>query len=290
MEVNIQKYQAFITAVETGSFTETAQRLNYSQSGISHMIADLESGWNVTLLERGHAGIKLTSDGTKILPAVKKLCLEFENLQRSVQELQGLKTGLIRIGTFSSVATHWLPKIIKQFQKDYPGINYEILMGDYAEIEQWIEEGRVDCGFLPLPVSKDLEAISLYKDELMAVIPKNHPFAKSESFPVEELCKSPFMLLEKGEKSGVAAVFEKNHLTPDVRFTTWDDYAIMSMVENGLGISIVPELILRRAPYDIVTLPLSVRAYRDIGFVLRNRESAGLAVLTFMKYLDYRNM
>lgn len=289
METNIQKYMAFVVTAELGSFTEAAEKLQYSQSGISRMIADLEHEWNVTLLERGRYGIKITSDGLKLLPYAKRLCSEFDRMQRQVHDLKGLETGLIRIGTFSSVATHWLPKIIKKFQADYPGIDYELLLGDYTEIEEWIEEGRVDCGFLPLPTKSTFDTISLHQDELLAVLPKNHPYAGSESFPVTELIKEPFMLLEKGKKSEISDIFTVHGLTPKVHFTTWDDYAIMSMVESGLGISILPELILKRIPYEIAAIPLDSPAYREIGFVLKNRNTASIIVKEFMEYLKYRN-
>ena len=256
--MNIQKYQAFVKTVEYGSFTKAAEKLNYSQSGISGMINDLEQEWKVTLLERGKAGIKLTSDGTKLLPYAKNICNDFEKLQMQVDEINGLQSGLIRIGTFSSVATHWLPNIIKEFQKDYPNIDYELLLGDYTEIEKWIDEGRVDCGFLRLPTNQDFETIFLEQDKLLAIIPENHPLKDCDKFPVKELCDEPFMLLEKGAKAEISEIFERCNLTPNVHFTTWDDYAVMSMVESGLGISILPELILKRIPYKIITKELDV--------------------------------
>lgn len=288
MDKNIQKYEAFIKTVETGSFTSAAQALSYSQSGISRMINDLEKEWNVPLLERRHSGVRLTSDGLKLLPYAKSVCEEYKKLQMQVDELNGLEAGMIRIGTFSSVATHWLPKIIQAFQKDYPNIEYELLLGDYTEIESWILEGRVDCGFLRLPTHAQLETVFLQEDKLVAILPEDHPLAECEKFPIAELCKEPFMLLEKGAKAEISAVFERNHLTPKVRFTTWDDYAIMSMVESGLGLSMLPELILKRVPYKIVAKELDVPAYRRIGFALRDKKTASLAVKRFMEYLNYR--
>ena len=288
MDTNIQKYMAFIKAVEYSSFTKAAEVLNYSQSGISRMINDLEKEWGVTLLERGRAGVRLTSDGMKLLPHAKGLCAEYEKLQMQVDELNGLQSGLIRIGTFSSVATHWLPKIIKEFQKDYPNIDYELLLGDYTEIEEWILDGRVDCGFLRLPTHPELETIFIEQDQLMAIIPENHPLASCEKFPVTALCDEPFMLLEKGAKAEISEIFERYNLKPNVRFTTWDDYAVMSMVENGLGISILPQLILRRVPYKIIAKELDVPAYRSIGLALRGQESASLAIKRFLEYLQYR--
>ncbi|MBR2593526.1 MAG: LysR family transcriptional regulator [Firmicutes bacterium] len=286
--MNIQKIIAFVKTVEYGSFTKAAEILNYSQSGISRMIGDLENDWNITLLERGKGGVKLTSDGTRILPYAKNVVNEYEKLTMQADELKGLQSGLIRIGTFSSVATHWLPNIIREFQKDYPHIDYELLLGDYREIEEWIAEGRVDCGFLRLPTLPEFETIFLEKDELMAIIPENHPLAETEKFPISAFCSEPFMLLEKGGNDEIVEIFEKNHLSPKAHFTTWDDYAIMSMVESGLGISILPKLILRRIPYRITAKELDVPAYRNIGIALKNRKTASAAVKRFLEYIKYR--
>lgn len=288
MDMNIQKYMAFIRTVECGSFTKAAEMLNYSQSGISRMINDLEKEWGVSLLERRHSGVQLTSDGLKLLPFAKSVCSEYHKLQTQVEELNGLQSGLIRIGTFSSVATHWLPNIIKEFQKDYPNIDYELLLGDYTEIENWILEGRVDCGFLRLPTHPEFETIFLEQDKLLVVLPENHPLVDCEYFPIKSLCDYPFMLLEKGAKAEVSEIFERYNISPNVHFTTWDDYAIMSMVESGLGISILPQLILQRIPYRIVTKELEVPAYRKIGLALRNKKSASLAVKRFLDYIDHK--
>ena len=288
MDMNIQKYMAFVKTVEYGSFTKAAKMLNYSQSGISRMIHDLEKEWKVVLLERGKSGVRLTSDGMKLLPHAKSVCTEYEKLQMEVDELSGLQSGLIRIGTFSSVATHWLPNIIREFQKAYPNIDYELLLGDYTEIEAWIADGRVDCGFLRLPTYPEFETMFLEQDRLLAILPENHPLARLDKIPVASLCDEPFMLLEKGAKTEVSEIFERCGLMPKVHFTTWDDYAIMSMVESGLGISILPELILRRVPYRIIAKELDVPAYRKIGIALRSKRSASLAVKRFLDYLTYR--
>ena len=165
MDMNLLKYMAFLKTVEYGSFTRAAEVLKYSQSGISRMIHDLESEWKVSLLERSRASVRLTSAGVALLPYAKSLCIEYQNLQDQVDALHELRSGVIRIGTFSSVATHWLPGMIQHFQQDYPNIDYELLLGDYGEIETWLQEGRVDCGFLRLPVHGDFTVQFLEKDK-----------------------------------------------------------------------------------------------------------------------------
>lgn len=288
MDMNIQKYLAFLMTCESGSFTKAAEALHYSQSGVSRMIGDLERDWKVTLLERNRAGVSLTSDGLRLLPVVQSVCREYRRLQTRVEELNNLQSGLIRIGTFSSVATHWLPRIIGAFQKDHPNIEYELLLGHYAEIEDWILEGRVDCGFTRLPAHPELETIFLERDKLLVVMPEGHPMAKRKRFPVSALSDYPFMLLEKERKAEISELLERHGVSPDVRFTTVDDYAVMSMVENGLGIGILPQLILRRIPYRVVAKELNVPAYRNIGLALRSADTASLAVRRFLEYLPFR--
>lgn len=286
--MNIQKYMAFVKAVESGSFTKAAEVLGYTQSGISRMINDLESEWGISLFERGRAGISLTSDGLKLLPQLKRICNEHEILMMQIEDLHDMQSGMIRIGTFSSVATHWLPNMIKFFQKDYPNIDFEMLLGDYTEIENWIIEGRVDFGFLRLPTKAEMETIFLEQDRLLVVIPQDHPLANCNKFPINELVNSPFMLLEKGAKAEISEIFDRHQILPHVQFTTWDDYAIMSMVESGLGISILPELILHRIPYHIVVKELEVPAFRNIGIAMREQKSLSLASKRFLEYLSYR--
>ena len=287
--MNIEKYQAFVQTVEHGSFTRAAEILNYSQSGISRMIADLEEEWGLTLLERSRAGVTLTSEGYRLYPYAKNLCMEYQKLQMEVDDVKGLQTGLIRIGTFSSVATHWLPNIIREFQKDYPGIDYELLLGDYSEIEKWISDGRVDCGFLSEPFSSGLETVSLGEDSFRAILPEDHPLAAEDRVPLEALCTDPFLLLEKEENREISRLFEKRNLKPNVHFITWDDYAILSMVESGLGISILPELILRRIPYRVAVRELDPPEFRTILFATRKGSTPSAAVRKFRDYLEYRN-
>lgn len=240
------------------------------------------------LLERGKSGVRLTGDGRKLLPLVKNICGEHEKLLSRVNEMKGLKSGLIRIGSFSSAAAHWLPNIIREFQKDYPDIEYELLLGDYDEIEQWIREGKVDCGFLRLPAKGEMETIFLEQDRLLVVLPEGHPLAELEKIPVSAITEEPFLLLKNGENADALEIFGRSMSAPKVRFTSEDGFAVLAMVENGLGISILPELILKRGSRGIVSRELEIPVYRNLGIGWQEKQSASLAVKRFMEYLKYR--
>ncbi len=290
MDNNIQKYLAFVETVDKGSFTKAADTLNYAQSTVSKMIADLEKEWGISLLERNKKGVCLTSSGEQILPYARRILRDFDEMQQKINAINGIQSGTVRIGTFSSVAINWLPDIFAKFQEDYPGINMEILLGDYEEVEKWIAEGRVDCGFLRLPAGGDFDVILLMKDEYKAVLPLNHPLAEKKVLDYSDLNDQPFLLLEHGGKTEVTDLLEKHHVHPNIRFTTWEDYAIMSMVERGLGIGVLPDLILRRIPYQIAIRSFQTPYYGEIVLAMKDRKQMPPAVKKFTEYLKYRDM
>ena len=288
MENPLLKYLAFVRTVEKGSFTKAAEDLHYAQSSVSKMIADLETEWGMTLLERSKNGVRLTSAGEELLPFLRKALCGYRELEGQIFRMKGLESGIVRIGTFSSVAIHWLPNIFSRLQKDYPGIEYEMLLGDYDEVERWIEEGRVDCGFLRLPTAGHFDTIPLERDEYKVILPVGHPLAKRETITPEDLNGQPFLLLEHGGKTEVSDLLNTYHVTPDVRFTTWEDFAIMAMAEKGMGIGILPSLILRRVPYRIEIRPLSKPYYRSVGLAMKDREHLTPAAQKFLDYLPFR--
>ncbi len=290
MDKNLYKFMAFVKTAECGSFTKAAEELNYTQSAISRMINDLENEWQIKLLERGKNGVTLTSDGMRIYPYCINVCNEYKKLEHAVDELRGLERGIIRIGAFSSVATHWIPNIIKNFQKDYPKIDYEILLGDYKEIAEWLKSGRIDCGFTNLSYAKGFETEVLEKDELCVLLPKNHELSKYKEIPIKELEKYPFLLLEKSGIPECGEIFDKYGVKPQIHYTTWDDYSIMAMVESGLGISVLPKLILKRIPYKVDIKSLNVSAYRNICVAVKDKTSLSKATTAFLAYLKYKDL
>ena len=286
MHVGVQKYLAFVETADRGSFTRAAEKLHYSQSGVSRMIRDLETEWKVTLLERGKGGVKLTSDGMKLLPFARSICGEVARLQSQVDELRGLRAGLIRVGALSGAAAGLLPGWAEAFLRSHPNIDFQLLVGEQREIEDWIFTGRVDFGILDLPADPELETVFLEQDPLLAVLPEDHPDAAAEVFPVSGFVDLPFLLLEKENRAEASELFESCGITPHIRFTTWDEQTILSMVERGLGVSILPALALKRCAWRVAARRLDVPAYRNLGVALRSRKTASLAVKSFLEYVE----
>lgn len=284
VETNIQKMQVLLETVRAGSFTRAAERLSYSQSGVSRMVGDLEADWGFKVLDRSREGVVLSADGRQIMPAVEALCEEFGRLQRRVDEMRGLMRGKICIGTFSSVATHVLPPVIAQFRADHLDVDYELLMGDYSEIEQWVVEGRCDLGFIPREPRGGMASQPLAQDELMAVVPADSSLATAEVVSLADLANEQFILLERGSDDEITPLFRRAGLTVRSKLSTWDDYAIMAMVEDGLGVSVLPALILRRCQFDVAVRSLEGHPHRQINAIYRTAD-VSLAAARFLEYL-----
>lgn len=287
MEMNVQKYMALMKTAEYGSFTKAAEVLSYSQSGISHMVSDLEREWNVALLERRHGGVKLTADGLRLIPYVKRICEDVDVLERQVAELNGLKSVKLRIGVFHSVAAIWLPSVVKSFCEDYPEAEFELRAGAYQEIEEWLMEGQIDCGCICVPSPLDLDVVPLAEDRIQIILPRDHPLTKLDVVPLRALRTEPLMLLEtSGENRVIYELLRRHDLLSNVRITTEDDSTAMTMVEHGLGIAFFPQLSLERLRYNVEVRDLDETAYRKIGMAVRDRRTAPLAVRRFLEYLE----
>ena len=282
--MNFQQYEALLKTIELGSFTKAAAELGYTQSGISHMLAALERECGCTLLYRDRSGVRLSSDGEVLLPLFRTVENAQKELLGKLSELQGLEAGLISIGTVTSVSVHWLPSIIQEFHAAHPQIQFRLRYGqDYVEIEKWLSEGLVDCGFIGLPATyPNLSLRTLKRDAFVAVLPREHPLASRSSINLHELSDQPFIRLEEGNDNEIAALFSESGIQPKVCFTAWDNQTILAMVSKGLGVSVLTELMCADSPYDVKAVPLEPASYRDLALATRREGELTAAVQTFI--------
>lgn len=277
----VNKYEAYMRAVELKSITRAAESLGVTQSAVSHMISSLEAELGFALLKRSRSGAYPTADGERVIPAIRGILSSQEQLAQTAGAIRGLDRGTVRIGTFTSVGVHWLPGIIASFQAEYPNVELKLMSGDYHDVEQWLTDGSADLGFVPLPTKLGGEITPLLTDRLLAVVPASHPLAGAESFPVEALARETFIgLLETSDRDARGAL-ESCGVRPTVKYTTKDDYAVIAMVECGLGVSIMPELLLKNCSEGVRCLPLDPPASRTIGLCLPDADRAGPATRRF---------
>ncbi len=283
--MNLAKYEALAAVVETGSLTLAARELGITQSAVSHSLESLEKELGLPLVKRSRAGATLTAEGERLMPAVRALLNSAEQLGQTAAAIRGLDTGMVRIGAFTSVAVHWLPVVLQEFQRDYPKVDFRLLNGDYHDVEQWLQDGSIDIGFVNMPCTLDCECIPLMEDRLLAILPLNSRFASYPKFPLTECETEPFISLLKSSDHDARRALEAAGVEPNVRFYTKDDYAIIAMVEQGLGMSIMPELLLKGRQDRLLTLPLIPEAKRIIGIAIAAGEKAGPATRRFADYV-----
>lgn len=281
----MNRYIALQKVVELGSFTKAADFLGYTQPAMSQMISSLERELSIKLLYRSRYGIHLTLEGERLFPSIQKTVAGYQAMLEIAKEIKGLDSGTIRIGTISSISCHWLPNLIKQFQENYPNVQFVLHQGDYTSIPEWVRTGEADFGFVNPDAIPNVKTKFIKAGELRAVLPANHPLAQNEFVTLENLEKEPFLLLEEGALSEPLEAFKLAGLEPSIRLCVHDDYSILSMIESGLGVSILPELVLRKTNYHVSILPVKPILTRKIGLVMKEKNTMPLAAKYFIDFL-----
>ncbi|MGM9619793.1 MAG: LysR family transcriptional regulator [Oscillospiraceae bacterium] len=263
--MSLKKYRALLEAVESGSLTRAAEKLHYTQPGISHMILSLEEEFGFPLLVRGKNGVSPTAEAEKLLVYLRQIVNGEEKLQETVQRIHGLDVGTIRIGCFYSLSIHLLPSVVAEFTDTYPGIELQLYVGEHGELTRWLHEGQIDLAFMSLPVPEDVRFLPLFDDPIYAVLPADHPLAKQEYVRPAELVRYPFIMQYSGSDEDVNRVLMGEKLQANVRFRVRGDEAIQSMVAKNLGVTLAPELVLYRMPEGLALRPLQPEYHRTLG-------------------------
>ena len=279
--MSLQKYLALLKTVELGSISLAAEQMGYTQPAVSRMIADLEAQWKVELLRRNRSGLEPSAACLQLLPILRSLQADCDALNFAVSEIHGAHTGLVRVGIFTSVADMWIPGLMKSFRQQYPKIEFELInMESYVEIESNIRQGKVDCGFVRLPTVHDLQVHFLMRDELVAVLPPDHPLADAPVFPVAQLADAPFIRLREKEDLEVSQFLDRIPDAPDFCYEVGSDHTALSMVEQGLGMTITHSLIANNPRYNVVCKRFDRGQYRDIAIATaKNARLAGTTKL-----------
>ncbi len=282
--MDTKKYSVFVKTVELASLTKAAEELGLTQSGVSHIIAALEKDLGLALLRRTRTGAHLTPDGERLLPFMREIVRQDELLHREAAELTELVAGSIRLGTFTSVATHWLPAMMMRFEQEHPQVEFKLFNGDYHDVDNWLADGSVELGFITLPTELKCRCIPLYEDALAAIFPKGHPLAAQERCRVADVAREPFISLLKSSDHDARRALEAVGVKPNVRLHSKDDYAVIAMVRQGLGVSIMPSLLLRGNSSGIEARPIDPPASRTIALAVSDQ--AGPAARRFAAFAE----
>ena len=283
--MDISKLALLCDVADTKNLTLSAERMGYTQSGVSHAISKLEAEMGIPIIKRTKHGVELTSEGTLLMPYIRLVVTHSQRLEDVIDSILGLQRGSICIGTYCSIASQWLPAIIQCYQQLYPNIAIRIREGGIRDVERWLYEGSIDFGFLSWKKNQNFKFLSLARDPLYAILPKDYPLPEDhqKQFPIQAFADYPFIASENGVDHDVNAALEQSKVIPMTSFTCHDDHTIIPMVEKGLGISLLPDMFLKGQNANIWKLPVTPCSVRTLGIGILSEKTLSTCSKAFIK-------
>lgn len=282
--MSLLKYTIFKTIYEEASFTKAAEKLNITQSAASHGIKSLEDELGFKLFVRDKGIVKPTGEGDELLKHVHSLLAANRRLENKINAINNIETGKLTIGSFGSSSASFLPLFLKYFEENHSGIEMEILEGGYFEIVNWIKEDIVDVAFLADELIDDtMYGEPLFEDEIVALIPKSYGYSKQKVFDIRELYKFPYIRTDANPNKYFEHLFRTYNVTPNYQYTVRLNLTIFSFVEQGLGVTLVPDTSLRNTDFEFDALPLKQRVFRKINLVTKKSNHKNPLVKRFFK-------
>lgn len=274
---------AFANIAEYGNFTKAGQALNMTQPAVSHAIASLEAELGVTLIIRDRKnGINLTDVGNRILVQVREVLKGFEKIEQEVAAEKGLGVGTIRVGTFPTASSHFLPKIIFSIQQEYPNLKFDLYEGTINEVKEWLAKRVIDVGILTPPI-KNLDIIPLYQDKMIIALRDDHDLAEKPAIRIQDIANENIIICKGGSEFPVLHMFQKAEVELHVKFMTHNANTLLNMVQEGLGLAITSELSLTSLPPNVQIRELDPQNWRELYLAVPTIASCSFAVQLFLE-------
>ena len=268
--MDTKKLEALATAVQTGSFTRAAEVLGYTQSGLTHMMNSLEKDIGFALLVRDRTGIRLTAAGERVFPMIQDVLRSGEILEQEIRRINIRREETIRVAAYASIAMHWLPEIIQRFRDNHPDVTVDIQMGSVEEVYRWVREDKVDMCFASRQEGINLEWTHLRDDPLLVILPPDYDLRGRDSLHIRCLQGMDFLMPSLGFHLDIMRAL--GDVQPNIRETQVSDSVIISMVEHGLGVSVLSELVLKGRRDNVVAVPMDPPAVRELGIAVRSKK------------------
>ena len=262
--------EIFSLLAELRGFTATAHNLGISQSAVSQAVKGLETELGVQLFDRRGGQVELTEIGARLLSRARESLALAEAMGQEAAAFRGLQRGSLRIGSFGPTATtRLLPPILEAFGTDYPGIEVRIDEGPDQEVIQWIQERRVDIGFVVLPDER-FETHEMIEDQFVALLPDGSDLATRDVIRPQDLCDRPFLMTEAGSAGEISRIFSKAGMVPDIRFRTSQIVSTIDIVSRGDAVAVLAQSALppEGGARSFHIRPLEPRQRRLVGLAL----------------------
>lgn len=258
-------YEIFDAVARQGSFNKAAQQLHLTPSAISHAIAVMEEELGFALFNRGKTGVTMTSYGASLYPSIRAVLNSDEALKQSVARLNGLEKGKVKVAAFNSVCTCLLPGILKSFKAQYPQIEVEVYQGTYDDMKDWLRNGQTDIAFLSFGCREEFALTELFAEPLRCITPKGWPAPPDGIMTPELMNGQDFVVQGDATDAEMRQYLKKHKISTERRCHVLDDLSNLAMVEAGMGISIMPEMLLKTCTSEVDIYPLSPAENRMVG-------------------------
>lgn len=268
--MDAKKLAALAAAVDQGSFTRAAEQLGYTQSGLTHMMNSLEREIGFSVLLRDRRGVRLTPAGQRIMPMVRQCLAANQALEREITLVNSHQEETVRVASYASIAMHWLPEIIQRFRDNHPDVAVDVQMGSVEEVYHWVQEDKADMCFASWQEWFTLDWTHLRNDPLLVILPPDYDMQGRESLKVQSLQGMDFLMPSPGFYLDIMHAL--GDVKPNIRETHVSDSVIISMVEHGLGASILSELVLKGRRDNVVAVPMDPPAARELGIAVRSKK------------------
>lgn len=284
LPMTLTQLEIFAVVAARKGFTLAAAQLNISQSGVSHAIRALEQELGVALFERQQGRIELTDIGSRLLQRAQAMLGLAETMRQEALDARGMKQGTLRIGSFGPTASvRLLPAILKAYRQAYPGIEVHVDEGPDRQVLQWLQERRIDIGFVVLP-EEQLDTYPLLEDQMVALLPVDHALAQQPAVTLQQLCRDPFVLTEAGSAEIVSRLFLSARLQPRIRYRTSQLLSTLETVASGEGLSIVAQASLPLSTtLEYVQRPLDPQVKRTVGLAVVDERIISPATRAFIE-------
>ena len=269
----------FLAVAEELHFRKAAEKLFISQPGLSRQIKQMEQDLGVTLFERNNRRVALTKTGDYLQ---KELQINLKNLEDILAHSKLIhhgKEGHLTLGFVGSAMLQIIPAILKQFNSKFPKVMFKLEeMDNQKQIEGLLSQ-EIDVGFVRLErVPRSLEIHTVLKETFCLVLPKNHPVNKRNFKNLSQFKDSPFILFDPEYSASyyekVMQIFDGCGFAPIISHNTIHASSIYKLVENNLGISIVPKSLQFGYDMNVKFIELDAipqRAFLSIAWSKNNR-------------------
>lgn len=263
------KYLPIIKTAECKSLTKAGQVLGYTQPSLSYIINNIEEELGCKLFYRDQRGVTLTEVGEQLLENMKQI----EEMEAQIKQLaKANQGGLLRVGVFPSVATQWMPHILKEFYELYPQTVVKLEhMVSYLRGELGVRDHQLDCCFFVGACPRGLETVPLYVDQYFLAVHRDDPLAKQDTVRVEELKDRAFIPNSESvdEGSALREVYQFLGQNSRIDFAPEEDKSCIALIEQGLGVSLLSGLsLLSLLPENnVVAIPLEGNYSRSISLL-----------------------